>query len=35
MKYAKNFGKPAIACGVVLNGKVAINEVLSTRGGSS
>ena len=32
MGYAKNFGKPAIACGVVLNGKVAINEVMSTGG---
>ena len=33
MAYAKNFGRPAIACGVVLNGKIAINEVLSTGGG--
>jgi hypothetical protein len=32
MAYAKEFPNPAIACGVVLNGKVAINEVLSTRG---
>jgi predicted phosphodiesterase len=32
MAYAKDNGQPAIACGVVLNGKVAINEVLSTRG---
>ena len=30
MGYAKDFGNPAIACGVVLNGKVAINEVMST-----
>ena len=29
MGYARNFPKPAIACGVVLNGKVAINEVMS------
>lgn len=29
MGYAKNFGKPAIACGVVLAGKIAINEVTS------
>lgn len=29
MGYAKNFPKPAIGCGVVLNGKVAINEVMS------
>jgi len=28
MAYAKNFGTPAIACGVVLGGKVAINEVM-------
>ena len=27
--YAKNFPNPALACGVVLNGKIAINEVLS------
>jgi len=32
MAYAKNFGKSAIACGVVLNGKVAINGVMSTGG---
>ena len=31
MAYAKNFGTPAIGCGVVLNGKVAINEVMSTK----
>jgi hypothetical protein len=30
MAYAKNFPNPAIACGVVLAGKVAINEVMST-----
>lgn len=29
MGYAKNFPKPAISCGVVLSGKVAINEVMS------
>jgi len=29
MAYAKNFGTPAIGCGVILNGKVAINEVMS------
>jgi hypothetical protein len=32
MGYAKNFGTPAIGCGVVLSGKVAINEVMSTGG---
>jgi len=32
MGYARNFPKPAIACGVVLNGKVAINEVMSIGG---
>ena len=32
MAYARNYGKPAIGCGVVLNGKVAINEVMSTGG---
>lgn len=34
MGYAKNFPKPAISCGVVLNGKVAINEVMSLGGGN-
>lgn len=29
MAYAKNFGRPAIACGVILSGKIAINEVMS------
>lgn len=29
MAYAKNFQKPAIACGVVIEGKIAINEVMS------
>lgn len=29
MGYAKNFPTPALACGVVLNGKVAVNEVMS------
>ena len=29
MGYAKNFGTPAIGCGVILSGKVAINEVMS------
>ncbi|MDB4726525.1 metallophosphoesterase [bacterium] len=32
MGYARNFGKPAIGCGVVLSGKVAINEMMSTVG---
>jgi hypothetical protein len=34
MAYAKDYGNPAIACGVVLNGKVAINEVMSLGGAS-
>jgi metallophosphoesterase superfamily enzyme len=29
MSYAKNFGKPAIGCAVVLNGKTCINELAS------
>jgi hypothetical protein len=29
MAYAKNFPRPAIGCAVILNGKVAINEVMS------
>jgi hypothetical protein len=29
MAYARDYGRPAIACGVVLDGKIAINEVMS------
>jgi len=29
MAYAKNFGKPAIGCAVIIDGKVCINELMS------